>query len=564
MAYMRLGDLLIAAGVIGQEELQKALSIQKQTRERLGDVLIENGLITEQHLIEALQMQLGVDFVDLTAVSIPLELAKFVPRSIARKYCVVPVKLVKDELYVAMSDPLNFVAQEEIKAASHKQVVPMIATRRATESAINTLYGNEGAARAIEEMKREAGDSQTDIIPAQMAQTADNAANEAPTIRFVNSVIERAIAERASDIHLEPQEGEMVVRMRIDGALRRVFTVPSNLQATVISRLKIMGGMNISERKIPQDGRAMYSAKGKDIDLRINSMPTVHGEKMVLRLLDKSAGSVSRQSIGLEGEDLEKYEALLKNTSGVILIVGPTGSGKSTTMCAMLRQLCSEETNIMTLEDPVEYDIPGVNQCQINEKTGMTFAAGLRAILRQDPDIISVGEIRDGETAQIAVRAAITGHLVLSTLHTNDAVSVIDRLEDIGVEPYLISSALRGVISQRLVRKICPHCKKAYKPNAEELEMLGMPEDSDAVFYRGEGCQECFHTGTRGRRAVFEILTLNSHLRRMVSNKADSETVKETALREGFVTMKENCRRLVLRGEISAAEAAKAINSTAG
>ena len=564
MAYMRLGDLLIAAGVIGQEELQKALSIQKQTRERLGDVLIESGMITEQHLIEALQMQLGVDFVDLTAVSIPLELAKFVPRSIAKKYCVVPVKLVKDELYVAMSDPLNFVAQEEIKAASHKQVVPMIATRRATESAINTLYGNEGAARAIEEMKREAGDSQTDIIPAQMAQTADNAANEAPTIRFVNSVIERAIAERASDIHLEPQEGEMVVRMRIDGALRRVFTVPSNLQATVISRLKIMGGMNISERKIPQDGRAMYSAKGKDIDLRINSMPTVHGEKMVLRLLDKSAGSVSRQSIGLEGEDLEKYEALLKNTSGVILIVGPTGSGKSTTMCAMLRQLCSEETNIMTLEDPVEYDIPGVNQCQINEKTGMTFAAGLRAILRQDPDIISVGEIRDGETAQIAVRAAITGHLVLSTLHTNDAVSVIDRLEDIGVEPYLISSALRGVISQRLVRKICPHCKKAYKPHAEELEMLGMPEDSDAVFYRGEGCQECFHTGTRGRRAVFEILTLNSHLRRMVSNKADSETVKETALREGFVTMKENCRRLVLRGEISAAEAAKAINSTAG
>lgn len=564
MAYMRLGDLLIAAGVIGQEELQKALSIQRQTRERLGDVLIENGMITEQHLIEALQMQLGVDFVDLTAVSIPLELAKFVPRSIARKYCVVPVKLVKDELYVAMSDPLNFVAQEEIKAASHKQVVPMIATRRATESAINTLYGNEGAARAIEEMKREAGDSQTDIIPAQMAQTADNAANEAPTIRFVNSVIERAIAERASDIHLEPQEGEMVVRMRIDGALRRVFTVPSNLQATVISRLKIMGGMNISERKIPQDGRAMYSAKGKDIDLRINSMPTVHGEKMVLRLLDKSAGSVSRQSIGLEGEDLEKYEALLKNTSGVILIVGPTGSGKSTTMCAMLRQLCSEETNIMTLEDPVEYDIPGVNQCQINEKTGMTFAAGLRAILRQDPDIISVGEIRDGETAQIAVRAAITGHLVLSTLHTNDAVSVIDRLEDIGVEPYLISSALRGVISQRLVRKICPHCKKAYKPHAEELEMLGMPEDSDAVFYRGEGCQECFHTGTRGRRAVFEILTLNSHLRRMVSNKTDSETVKETVLREGFVTMKENCRRLVLRGEISAAEAAKAINSTAG
>ena len=464
MAYMRLGDLLIAAGVIQQDQLQEALSIQKQTRERLGDVLIENGMITEQQLIEALQMQLGVDFVDLTAVSIPLELARFVPRSIAKKYAVVPVKLLKDELYVAMSDPLNFVAQEEIKAASHKQVVPMIATRRATEMAINTLYGNEGTAKAIEEMKREAGDTSQDIIPTQMAQSVDNSANEAPTIRFVNSVIERAVEERASDIHLEPQEGEMVVRMRIDGALRKLFTVPANLQATVISRLKIMGGMNISERKIPQDGRAMITSKGKDIDLRISSMPTIYGEKVVLRLLDKSAARISSQSIGLEGEDLRKYEALLKNTSGVILVVGPTGSGKSTTMCAMIQELCNEETNVMTLEDPVEYNIPGANQCQINEKTGMTFAAGLRAILRQDPDVISVGEIRDGETAVIAVRAAITGHVVISTLHTNDAVSTIDRLVDVGVEPYMISSALRGVISQRLVRKICPHCKTAYTP----------------------------------------------------------------------------------------------------
>ena len=356
----------------------------------------------------------------------------------------------------------------------------------------------------------------------------------------------------------------MVVRMRIDGALRKVFTVPANLQATVISRLKIMGGMNISERKIPQDGRAMVTSKGKDIDLRINSMPTIHGEKVVLRLLDKSAGRVTTQTIGLEGEDLRKYEALLKNSSGVILVVGPTGSGKSTTMCAMIQELCSEETNIMTLEDPVEYNIPGANQCQINEKTGMTFATGLRAILRQDPDIISVGEIRDGETAVIAVRAAITGHLVISTLHTNDAVSTIDRLEDIGVEPYLISSALRGVISQRLVRKICPHCKVAYTPSAEELEMLGMPADSKVQFYKGTGCQECFHSGTRGRRAVFEILTLNSRLRRLVASGADSEKVQEAALQEDFVTMKENCRRLVLRGEISAAEAAKAINSTAG
>ncbi len=563
VAYMRLGDLLISAGVIRPEQLNEALDIQKKTRERLGDVLINNGIITEQQLIEALQMQLGVDFVDLTAVSIPLELARFVPRSIAKKYCVVPVKLQKDELYVAMSDPLNFEAQEEIKSASRKQVVPMIATRRAVEQAVATLYGNEGTARAIEEMKREAGSNQTDIVPVQMSKAVDNGAAEAPTIRFVNSVIERAITERASDIHLEPQEGEMVVRMRIDGVLRRVFTVPANLQATVIARLKIMGGMNIAERKIPQDGRAMVTAKDKEIDLRISSIPTIYGEKIVLRLLDKSSGHINRKTIGLEGEDEKKYDRLLKNSSGVILIVGPTGSGKSTTMCAMIQELCNEQTNIMTLEDPVEYNIPGANQCQINEKTGMTFAVGLRSILRQDPDVISVGEIRDGETASIAVRAAITGHLVISTLHTNDAVSTISRLVDIGVEPYMISSALRGVVSQRLVRKICPHCRKAYTPTEEEKRMVGIPENEDVTFYKGEGCQECGRTGYRGRRGVFEILTLDAALRREVANNASSEELTKTALENGFVTMKDNCRRLVLEGVTTVAEAAKAINSAA-
>ena len=563
MAYMRLGDLLISAGVIRPEQLNEALAIQKKTRERLGDVLINNGIITEQQLIEALQMQLGVDFVDLTAVSIPLELARFVPRSIAKKYCVVPVKLQKDELYVAMSDPLNFEAQEEIKSASRKQVVPMIATRRAVEQAIATLYGSEGTARAIEEMKREAGSNQTDIVPVQMSKAVDNGAAEAPTIRFVNSVIERAITERASDIHLEPQEGEMVVRMRIDGVLRRVFTVPANLQATVIARLKIMGGMNIAERKIPQDGRAMVTAKDKEIDLRISSIPTIYGEKIVLRLLDKSSGHINRKTIGLEGEDEKKYDRLLKNSSGVILIVGPTGSGKSTTMCAMIQELCNEQTNIMTLEDPVEYNIPGANQCQINEKTGMTFAVGLRSILRQDPDVISVGEIRDGETASIAVRAAITGHLVISTLHTNDAVSTISRLVDIGVEPYMISGALRGVVSQRLVRKICPHCRKAYTPTEEEKRMVGIAENEDVTFYKGEGCQECGRTGYRGRRGVFEILTLDAALRREVANNASSEELTKTALENGFVTMKDNCRRLVLEGVTTVAEAAKAINSAA-
>lgn len=561
MAYMRLGDLLLSSGVISHEQLERALELQKESKERLGDVLVQSGIITEQQLIEALKIQLGVEFVDLTAVSIPVELAKYVPRTLAKKYCVVPVKLVRDTLYLAMSDPLDFIAQEEIKAASRKRVIPMIATHRATEQAISRLYGSEGTARVIEEMKREAGSAGPDIVPAQLAKDGDSSEG-APTIRFVNSLIERAFAERASDIHLEPQEGEMVVRMRIDGLLRRVLTVPAELQSTVISRLKIMGGMDIAERKVPQDGHAMLRVKGSEIDLRISSMPTVYGEKIVLRLLNKTSQLLSRDAIGLEGEDLEYYRTLLKNPSGVILLVGPTGSGKSTTMCVMLRDLAREEVNIVTLEDPVEYYIPGVSQCQINEKTGMTFAGGLRAILRQDPDIISVGEIRDGETASIAMRAAITGHLVLSTLHTNDAPSAVDRLRDVGVEPWLISGALRGVVSQRLVRRICPHCKRAYHPASDELALLGLDDAPDLVFYKGEGCPDCHHTGYTGRRAVFEILMIDAPLRRLITAGASADELADEARRHGFTTMRERCRDLVLRGETTAEEAARTISST--
>lgn len=561
MAYMRLGDLLLSSGVISHEQLERALELQKESKERLGDVLVQSGIITEQQLIEALKIQLGVEFVDLTAVSIPVELAKYVPRTLAKKYCVVPVKLVRDTLYLAMSDPLDFIAQEEVKAASRKRVIPMIATHRATEQAISRLYGSEGTARVIEEMKREAGAAGPDIVPAQLVKDSDSSEG-APTIRFVNSLIERAFAERASDIHLEPQEGEMVVRMRIDGLLHRVLTVPAELQSTVISRLKIMGGMDIAERKVPQDGHAMLRVKGSEIDLRISSMPTVYGEKIVLRLLNKTSQLLSRDAIGLEGEDLEYYRTLLKNPSGVILLVGPTGSGKSTTMCVMLRDLAREEVNIVTLEDPVEYYIPGVSQCQINEKTGMTFAGGLRAILRQDPDIISVGEIRDGETASIAMRAAITGHLVLSTLHTNDAPSAVDRLRDVGVEPWLISGALRGVVSQRLVRRICPHCKRAYHPASDELALLGLDDAPDLVFYKGEGCPDCHHTGYAGRRAVFEILMIDAPLRRLITAGASADALADEARRHGFTTMRERCRDLVLRGETTAEEAARTISST--
>ena len=562
MAYKRLGDLLIAEGAINEEQLQAALEGQKGTGKRLGEYMVETGMINETQLLDALQMQLGVDFINLSSAVLPVELAKLVPLSVARKYNIVPVRLEMDKLYIAMSDPLDFVAQEEVKSVSKKSVVPMVARQRDVEQAIMALYSNEGSSRAIEEMLREAGPVAKTAAAAQPAQSGDGADDTAPAIRFVNSVIERAYSERASDIHLEPQEDMMIVRMRIDGLLRKMLTVPAELQNTVISRLKIIGGMNMSERRIPQDGHAASTVRGHDIDLRINTLPTVHGEKIVLRILDKSGSSVTKNSIGLEGEDLKKYESLLENSNGVILLVGPTGSGKSTTLLTMLQELACEETNIVTLEDPVEYNIPGVNQCQINEKTGMTFAAGLRAILRQDPDVIAVGEIRDGETGSIAIRAAITGHLVFSTLHTNDAPSAFARLKDMGVEPYLTVNAMRGIISQRLVRKLCPKCREAYKPPVEELEALGLPADSDAVFYRGVGCPECSHTGYRGRTAAFEILMVDSEVRHAVTAGGDSHDIMVAARKNGFKSMRESCTSLVLRGVTGFGEAYKAISSS--
>lgn len=459
MAYRRLGELLIAAGTITEEELNRGLELQKGTKERLGTVLISNGIITENELIEALQMQLGIEYIDLTKVNIPVEMAQAAPKNIAKQYQVVPVKMVKGEIFLAMSDPLNFYAIEEVRKAVRKKVVPMVATASAIDHAIQILYGNEGAARAIEDMKREAADSGESGPLTDAAfvsnQIGDDAVSSAPTIRLVNSIIERAVTERASDIHLEPHEQEMLVRMRVDGMMRDILTVPKNLQSSVISRLKIMSSLDIAERRVPQDGRFNVRVKNKDIDLRVSTLPTVYGEKIVARLLDKSGGKISKEAIGLSGSDLDKYEKMIHCRSGVVLIVGPTGSGKSTTMYTMIDDLNKPDVNLVTLEDPVEYNIDRVNQVQINEKTGMTFANGLRAILRQDPDIIAVGEIRDGETAEIAMRAAITGHVVLSTIHTNDAIGTIERLKDIGVEPYLIASALKGIISQRPVRRIC-------------------------------------------------------------------------------------------------------------
>ena len=564
MAYKRLGDVLTDAGLITDEQLGHALAQQKESKRRLGDELIAEGVITEAELIEALQMQLGIEFVDLSAIDLDPEMSREVSKNVARQYNVVPVRTTPEDVYLAMSDPLNFMAIEAVKNATRKRVVPMVATNDSVMRAIMTLYGNEGAARAIEEMKRDARAAGTDDGGSfQTSTLGDDAdAQSAPTVRLVNSIIERAATERASDIHLEPREADLHVRMRIDGVLRTILTVPKELQASVISRLKIMGGMNTSERRVPQDGRANIRLKKQDIDLRINTLPTIHGETVVIRLLDKNESLFDPKGIGLAGSNLEKYNRLIHANNGMVLIVGPTGSGKSSTMYTMIRELNDDSVNLVTLEDPVEYNIDGANQVQINEKTGMTFASGLRAILRQDPDIVAVGEIRDGETAEIAMRAAITGHLVLSTVHTFDAASTIDRLVDIGVEPYLIASGVRGIISQRLVRLVCPHCREEYAPDPEELDALGMRYDPGVKFFRGTGCPMCFGTGYRGRTGVFEILVLDRALRARITGGATREELQTAIEQSGsYRTMADSCRELVLNGVTTVEEARKTITA---
>ncbi len=564
MKYWRLGDLLVSSGVITEEQLEKALKLQKEEMQgkRLGTVLIDSGMIREDQLIETLQMQLGVEFIDLNNTAIPPEMASILPKNIAKKHMVIPVKVLHNDLYLAMVDPLNFITIEEVQAATRKKVIPVIATNAAMERAVLNLYSNEGAARAIEEMKKDnIGDSSIEQSTDSVSYLEDDG-NSAPTIRLVNSIIERAVTEQASDVHIEPREDEVMVRMRIDGMMRNIFTVPKELQGSVISRLKVMGNMDISQHRIPLDGRCNVRIRQQDIDLRISTLPTIYGEKTVLRLLKKNAQLLTMEGIGLRGQNKELFEKLIHNNSeGVILIVGPTGSGKSSTMYTMVKDLNSEEVNMVTLEDPVEYNIAGVNQVQINDKAGRTFANTLRAVLRQDPDIIGVGEIRDSETGEIALRAALTGHLVLSTIHTNDAKSSIDRLLGLGIEPYLIAGSVKGIVSQRLVRRICPKCKMEYTPEDSELKLLNLPSNKNYTFYKGKGCPDCFYTGYRGRLAVFEILVMNSEIKRAITSN-DQLALEKAIKASGFVPIIENCKELVLEGITTAKDVSRAVSRT--
>lgn len=548
MKNKRLGEMLVDAHVLSQDKVEEAVKLQANSGKRLGTVLLENGYITETQLIDVLKIQLGIDFIDVNKETIDPSMASIVPKSIAEQYHVVPIKLEKDKLILAMEDPLNFRALEAVKQITKYKVTPYIAYASAVERAILVLYENEGASIAIEQMKQERGiDATFEEVAKQSDVTSKSSA--APTVKLVNSILERSLAEGANDIHIEPRENDMVVRIRVDGRLNQMLTIPKGLQDAVISRFKIMSEMNITEHRIPQDGRAqMTSSDGNVVDLRLSSLPTIYGEKIVIRILTRDKNSLTRTGIGITEKDNERFSRILKNSSGLIMIVGPTGSGKTSTLYTMIEELKSETVNMISLEDPVEFQIEGVTQVAINEKIGLTFASALRSCLRQDPDIISIGEIRDGETASIALRAAMTGHLVLTTVHTEDAVSAIDRLRDLGVEPYLIGGSLRGVVSQRLVRKICPNCKEEYVPDSEIIDLAGI-NPLNKHFYKGKGCYMCFDSGYKGRTGVFEILTIDSFLRDQISKGINGNELRKLVSERGsFTPMIVNGRDLVEKG----------------
>mgnify|MGYP002576329578 FL=1 len=548
MKNKRLGEMLVDAHILSQDKVEEAVKLQANSGKRLGAVLLENGYITETQLIDVLKIQLGIDFIDVNKETIDPSMASIVPKSIAEQYHVVPIKLEKDKLILAMEDPLNLRALEAVKQITKYKVTPYIAYASAVERAILVLYENEGASIAIEQMKQERGIDATFEEVAKQSDVASKS-SAAPTVKLVNSILERSLAEGASDIHIEPRENDMVVRIRVDGRLNQMLTIPKGLQDAVISRFKIMSEMNITEHRIPQDGRAqMTSSDGNVVDLHLSSLPTIYGEKIVIRILTRDKNSLTRTGIGITEKDNERFSRILKNSSGLIMIVGPTGSGKTSTLYTMIEELKSETVNMISLEDPVEFQIEGVTQVAINEKIGLTFASALRSCLRQDPDIISIGEIRDGETASIALRAAMTGHLVLTTVHTEDAVSAIDRLRDLGVEPYLIGGSLRGVVSQRLVRKICPNCKEEYVPDSEIIDLAGI-NPLNKHFYKGKGCYMCFDSGYKGRTGVFEILTIDSFLRDQISKGINGNELRKLVSERGsFTPMIVNGRDLVEKG----------------
>lgn len=549
---LRLGDVLVNSGVITAEQLQKGLELQKGSGRKLGETLVDEGITTEENIAKALSSQLGYEMVDLQDVSIDEEILNLVPPSILKKHKMIPFEYSKtgmNVLRVAMSDPMNMAAMDDINIITNLQVEPVVATPRDVMLALDRYYGQAEVNSALEEYVKEK--------TSQMAEQEDiysDDINNSPIVQLVKTMIEQAVRQRASDIHIEPMEKQVRVRYRIDGALYEKAAYNISLLPALVARVKIIGGMDISEKRKPQDGRITQVVDRREFDIRVSILPTVYGEKIVMRLTSKNALSREKSQLGLKPHDLQKFDHILKNPHGILLVTGPTGSGKSTTLYTALSELNKEDVNIITVEDPVEANIDGINQVQVNNKADLTFASALRSILRQDPDIIMIGEIRDQETASIAVQASITGHLVVSTLHTNSAASTITRLVDMGIEPYLIADSTVGVIAQRLVRRLCPDCKRAKKADAEDLEMLMRKPDEDLTIYEPCGCAKCDGTGFRGRIGVYEIMEVTPQLKHIISKGGEVEAIKAQALKDGMHTLRMSATELVLDGTTSVQE----------
>ncbi len=542
----KLGEILVEVGLITEEQLENALQIQKETGEKLGKVLAQQNYITESEIMEVLEFQLGIPHVDLDNIEISSDIIKLIPYSLVQRHGILPIKLERDLLYVAMDDPLNFIAIEDLRMATRHEIAPMIASKASIDRTISRVYGSDSADKAIQEFKQESDtltSSSSDILEGDSYEV-----DSAPIVKLVNSIIEQAISQGASDVHIEPLEDEVRVRFRVDGKLYIASSIPKEAQSAVLTRIKIMSGMDISQKRIPQDGRFDFRVSNKILNVRVSVLPTVYGEKIAMRILDKTNFLIPKEKLGFTKKNLAKFESLLNNPNGIILVTGPTGSGKSTTLYTMLNQLNKISENIITIEDPIEYQIEGLNQVQVNPKAGLTFPGALRSFLRQDPDIIMVGEIRDNETVDVAVRAAITGHLVLSTLHTNDAVSTISRLANMGVPPYLMAVALKGVISQRLVRRLCTNCATNYKPSEHELTYLGLPLDGDYTFKKAKGCTSCHNTGYKGRIAIHEILLISNEIKDMISRGVTVNEITRFAIKDGMSTLKNEAVNLIKQG----------------
>lgn len=537
----KFGDLLLQTGQITKEQLEEALAEQKRSKERLGAVLVKKGYITEQRLIETLEFQLGIPHVILSKRRIDPDVLALVPENIAKKYRVFPVEKQGKRLVLAVLDPTDVYALDELRLMLNQEIQPVIVTEEDLNQAFSYYYGITGSVQEV--FKDLDVQIEEEEVEDQGPGDLEAMVEDAPIVRLVNLIITQAVKERASDIHLEPTERELVIRYRVDGRLRKVMTSPKNTQAAIISRIKIISGMNIAEKRLPQDGRIQMRVDGIPIDLRVSCIPIVFGEKVVMRILFKNNVLAKMESLGFLPDTLERFRSIYKQPHGIILVTGPTGSGKSTTLSSVLNELNSPEVNIMTVEDPVEYQIPGINQVQVNVKAGLTFAMALRSFLRQDPDIIMVGEIRDGETAQIATQAALTGHLVLSTLHTNDAPSSITRLIDMKIEPFLVASTVIGILAQRLVRGVCPDCKKAYTLTPDDIYYdivtQNLPDcpPEKLVFYKGAGCRRCNGKGYSKRLAIHEVLLVNQEMRSLISKNVPAGEIKEMAIKNGMRTL---------------------------